>query len=217
MVQDADIARGYIGAATDTSSVAAHSAGGVRQAMFDVTTTPPEDGDTFVYDAESGKFVPKPPNPEITFTLSPGVIGDTSTHNYPVLLDGSGDPTVVGMVGAWTNDENGNLVPPEDGVYEAVFEIAGVQSVAGAIALETSINSGSSAYAISAVNPYIPAVPSGGAARPVTTTAWNYTDPPVVGPDRSLGGLRIKHLEAASDGADVTFFVRIRKISDVLP
>jgi hypothetical protein len=172
------------------------------------------EGDILVKVGE--KFVPQPPNPEITFTLSPGPIGDTSTHNYPVLLDGSGDPTIVGMVGAWANDENGNLVPPEDGVYEAVFEIAGVQSVAGAIALETSINSGSSAYAISAVNPYIPAVPSGGTARPVTTSVWNYTDPPVVGPDRSLGGLRIKHLEAASDGADVTFFVRVRKISAVL-
>jgi hypothetical protein len=177
--------------------------------------TPPAVGDTLVWNGTV--WVLSGGAPEITFTLSPGAIGDTSTHNYPVLLDGSGDPTVVGMVGAWTNDENDNLVPPEDGVYEAVFEIAGVQSVAGAIALETSINSGSSAYAISAVNPYIPAVPSGGMARPVTTSAWNYTDPPVIGPDRSLGGLRIKHLEAASDGADVTFFVRIRKISPVLP
>jgi hypothetical protein len=191
-------------------------AGGTKLAPVLIDpATPLTIGDTVVWNGTL--WVPSGGAPEITFFLSPGPIGDTGTHNYPVLLDGSGDPTVVGMVGAWTNDENGNLVPPEDGVYEAVFEIAGVQSVAGAIALETSINSGSSAYAISAVNPYIPAVPSGGTARPVTTTAWNYTDPPVVGPDRSLGGLRIKHLEAASDGADVTFFVRIRKISAVLP
>jgi hypothetical protein len=34
MVQDADLARGYIGAPTDTSPVTAHSAGGVRQAQI---------------------------------------------------------------------------------------------------------------------------------------------------------------------------------------
>jgi hypothetical protein len=49
MVQDADLARGYIGAATDTSSVSAHSAGGGRGALVYQSDTTPVDGTSGTY------------------------------------------------------------------------------------------------------------------------------------------------------------------------
>jgi hypothetical protein len=49
MVQDADLARGYIGAATDTSSVSAHSAGGGRGTLVYQSDTTPVDGTSGTY------------------------------------------------------------------------------------------------------------------------------------------------------------------------
>lgn len=49
MVQDADLARGYIGAATDTSAVSAHSAGGGRGTLVYQSDTTPVDGTSGTY------------------------------------------------------------------------------------------------------------------------------------------------------------------------